>query len=103
MQIIKKNQRFPADPIMGDIVTLDITKDLFVFDGKKWILVGGQYLDPQVRAKIYAYLDDGWEYSNVMRYDLLNYLDLSKFFDKMFYNRILDLADKIMPQELDSE
>lgn len=101
--VLSKNEKFP-DPkttIMGEMLILQQTKDLFVFDGKKWVLVGGQYLPKQKRDRVYKYFEDGWEYADILKYDLLNYLDTSEFFERVFYERIIDLANKIVPQDTD--
>lgn len=103
--ILKKNERFP-DPkttVMGEMLISAQTEDLFVFDGKKWVLVGGQYLEPSTRQRVYRYLDDGWEYAEILKYDLLNYLDTSEYWDNIFYGRIIDLASKILPSADESD
>lgn len=99
IEILGKSDKFPSIAIMGDMKILSITQDLFVFDGKKWVLVGGEYLPKSTRERIFEYFSDGWEDPIIMQYDLLNFLDTSDFFQKVFYNRIVDLAKKIVPSE----
>lgn len=102
MITLSKNDKFPQpkDSIMGDMLILKQTNDLFVFDGKKWVMVGGQYLPKHTREKVFNYFKDGWEYSDILKYDMLNYLDTSEFFERIFYKRIVDLANNIVPEEL---
>ena len=99
--ILNKTEKFPQQATMGEMLVLQQTQDLFVFDGKKWVLVGGQYLPKHAREAIYRYFKDGWECPTILKYDLLNYLDTSEFYAKTFYERILDLANKIVPPEFD--
>lgn len=97
--VLSKTEKFPRDAIMGEMIVLKQTQDLYVFDGIKWVLVGGQYLPKKARENIYEYFDDGWERSSVLKYDLLHYLDISNYWEDIFYNRILHLASKILPEE----
>ena len=101
IKVLSKKDKFPYPATMGDMLILQQTQDLFVFDGKKWVLVGGQYLEARTRKAIFNYFRDGWECPTILKYDLLNYLDTSEFYAKIFYDRILDLAYKIVPPELD--
>lgn len=98
---LSKKDKFPISANAGDMLILEQTQDLFVFDGKKWVLIGGQYLEERTRKAIFDYFRDGWECPTILKYDLLNYLDTSEFYANIFYNRILDLAYKIVTPEFD--
>jgi hypothetical protein len=97
IKILKKTEPFPApaDSITGDLLVLQVTSDLFVFDGVKWVLIGGQYLPPNTRTRVYEYLHGGWDSSDILKQDLLNYLRLDDFWQHTFYKRALKLADEI--------
>ena len=94
MKILSKTSKFPKieDTYIGEMLILEPSKDLIIFNGKAWVLIGGSNFDKKKRDNIFKYLGDKLDAYYIIRKDLLSFLDMSILYDQVFYERICEIS-----------
>lgn len=94
MKILSKTSKFPKkeETHIGEMLILEQSKDLIIFDGKMWVLVGGSNFDKKKRNSIFNYLGDKLDSYYIISKDLLTFLDMSVVYDRVFYERLCEIS-----------